>query len=109
MQGNVKVPALSWSVTSVGIPKSDLKMQKTSQVGLSSHKISFMSCDAVSLMALRTKYGVFGIRHSANDCVELSICEGKQRQFQRDGDCFETLFRTSSKVLYVRELANIVS
>jgi len=92
MQGNVNVPVLSWSVTSVGIPKSDLKMQKTSQVGLSSHKISFMSCVAVSPMALRTKNREFGIRHSANDRAELSICEVNR-------DCFRETVIASNLVL----------
>jgi hypothetical protein len=68
-------------------------------------------------MALLTMYVVFGTRESANNCVELAICEGKQRQFQRHGmwvnvycfKRFEPLSRTSSKVPDVREVANILS
>jgi len=82
MHGKVNVPVLSWSVISVGILKSDLNTQKTSQVGLSSHMISFISCVAVSLIALRTRNIEFGIRYSASECVELSICEVDRYSFR---------------------------
>ena len=96
MHGRANVPLLSWSVISVGILKSVLNTQKTSQLGLSSHMISFICSVAVSRIALRTRNKEFGIRYSASECGELSICEVDRNSF-------------SSKVLYVLEVANILS